>query len=106
MYNQLINYRRGCNEVKKILSTILASFVMSTLVLTNMPTTKMAFADDYVSYNGNDLGCTYTKDKTTFKVWSPKAGKVQLNRYTTGSDDTSKEKVKPEKIETLDMKKR
>ena len=92
-------------KLKKILSTILASFVMSTLVLTNMPTTKMAFADDYVSYNGNDLGCIYTKDKTTFKVWSPKAGKVQLNRYTTGSDDTSKEKVKPEKIETLDMKK-
>ena len=55
MYNQLINYRRGCNEVKKILSTILASFVMSTLVLTNMPTTKMAFAEEGTKYSGTDI---------------------------------------------------
>ena len=28
------------------------------------------------AYSGNDLGCTYTKEKTTFKVWSPEATKV------------------------------
>ena len=38
------------------------------------------------AYTGNDLGCTYTKEKTTFKVWSPEATKVTLKRYATGSD--------------------
>lgn len=37
-------------------------------------------------YDGDDLGCTYTKEKTTFKVWSPEATKVTLKRYATGSD--------------------
>lgn len=37
-------------------------------------------------YDGTDLGCTYTKEKTTFKVWSPEATKVTLKRYATGSD--------------------
>ena len=36
------------------------------------------------AYNGNDLGCTYTPEKTTFKVWSPEAAAVSLCRYTQG----------------------
>ena len=42
--------------------------------------------DDKYGYNGDDLGATYTPEKTTFKVWSPKATKVVLNLYATGSD--------------------
>lgn len=38
-------------------------------------------------YSGNDLGCTYTKDKTAFKVWAPTAEWVKLNLYATGSDE-------------------
>lgn len=29
-------------------------------------------------YSGNDLGCNYTKDSTTFKLWAPLASKVVL----------------------------
>lgn len=36
------------------------------------------------SYSDNDLGVTYTKNQTTFKVWSPLAEKVVVNLYQTG----------------------
>ena len=36
------------------------------------------------SYSCNDLGVTYTKNQTTFKVWSPLAEKVVVNLYQTG----------------------
>lgn len=38
------------------------------------------------TYEGSDLGATYTEEKTTFKVWSPTAGQVTVNLYRTGSD--------------------
>lgn len=42
--------------------------------------------DSQYAYSGDDLGCTYTPVKTTFKVWSPVATSVVLCRYATGSD--------------------
>ncbi len=42
--------------------------------------------DAEYAYAGNDLGATYYKDHTAFKVWSPTATEVTLNRYATGSD--------------------
>ncbi|MDR3598826.1 type I pullulanase, partial [Clostridium sp.] len=47
-------------------------------------------SDDFnnaYAYNGNDLGFTYSKDKTIFKVWAPTANKVSLNLYKEGSGD-------------------
>ena len=35
-------------------------------------------------YDGNDLGPTYSKESTTFKVWSPFAGNVELFLYKNG----------------------
>lgn len=42
---------------------------------------------DKFAYSGEDLGASYTKEATTFKVWSPTATKVQVLLYATGSDD-------------------
>ena len=42
--------------------------------------------DEKNAYDGTDLGCTYTKEKTVFKVWSPEAQSMTLNLYATGSD--------------------
>ena len=39
----------------------------------------------YYTYEGNDLGCTFAADKTTFKVWAPTAGAVLLNIYNRGT---------------------
>lgn len=41
--------------------------------------------DSQNAYSGNDLGCTYTKEKTTFKVWTPEASSVVLCRYEKGN---------------------
>ena len=43
------------------------------------------FVDTFY-YDGDDLGATYTKDKTTFKVWSPFATEIKLNLYKEGLD--------------------
>ena len=42
---------------------------------------------DKLAYNGDDLGAAYTKEATTFKVWSPTAERVQVLIYATGSDE-------------------
>ncbi|SEQ11388.1 pullulanase, type I [Lachnospiraceae bacterium RM5] len=41
---------------------------------------------DAYAYSGDDLGATYSKTSTTFKVWAPTATSVKLKRYYTGSD--------------------
>lgn len=47
-----------------------------------------AFAESY-TYDGDDLGATYSKDKTTFKLWAPTATKVVLNLFEEGSGDNA-----------------
>ena len=42
---------------------------------------------DELVYDGNDLGAVYTKEKTTFRIWTPAAGKVSLNLYEQGDGD-------------------
>lgn len=36
------------------------------------------------TYTGNDLGATWSKDSTTFRVWAPTAAKVKVNLYESG----------------------
>ena len=36
------------------------------------------------TYEGDDLGATWTADKTTFRVWAPTATAVSVNLYETG----------------------
>ncbi|MBI5858816.1 MAG: type I pullulanase [Sphingobacteriales bacterium] len=40
--------------------------------------------DKYPVYTGSDLGVTYTKGKTTFKIWAPTANEVELDFYKKG----------------------
>ena len=47
------------------------------------------FADEY-TYDGDDLGATWTSNGTTFKVWAPTATEVSVKLYksgTAGTDD-------------------
>ncbi len=39
------------------------------------------------TYEGDDLGATWTAESTTFRVWAPTAAEVSVNLYSTGSDD-------------------
>lgn len=45
--------------------------------------TSEEFVSQY-TYNGDDLGATYTAEKTTFRVWAPTANKIELNIYDNG----------------------
>lgn len=42
---------------------------------------------DKSAYSGNDLGASYLKKATTFKVWSPNATSVRVNIFEHGSDN-------------------
>lgn len=42
------------------------------------------FEEKY-TYSGNDLGYTYTKEKTNFRVWAPTAEKMTLKLYESGT---------------------
>lgn len=44
-------------------------------------------------YDGKDLGATYSKDKTVFKVWAPTADKVSLTLYSKGSSEEAGDSV-------------
>ena len=50
----------------------------------------------YVPYLGNDLGAVYTKEKTTFRVWTPTATCVQLYLYNNGNGDLPYEIIEME----------
>lgn len=43
--------------------------------------------DELYYYDGRDLGCTYTKESTAFRVWAPTAEKVELCLYEKGDGD-------------------
>ena len=44
------------------------------------------FAEEF-TYNGKDLGATYSSSATTFRLWAPTAEEVSVALYSTGSDD-------------------
>lgn len=52
-----------------------------------------SYFDDAFMYDGDDLGATYTKEKTGFKVWAPTASEVSLNLYEQGDGDNLIETV-------------
>lgn len=46
------------------------------------------FFTDTFTYDGDDLGSTYTADATTFKVWAPTADSVELLLFSSGQVTT------------------
>lgn len=52
-----------------------------------------SYFDEQLAYDGDDLGATYTKEKTTFKVWAPTATSVNLKLYESGDRDDLLETV-------------
>ena len=46
------------------------------------------FEEQY-TYTGNDLGATYTKEKTTFRVWAPTADSVSVRLYKSGNPNAA-----------------
>lgn len=53
--------------------------------------------DDVFYYEGHDLGTTYTKEATTFKVWSPIATQIKVEIQTTENKTETYDLVKGDK---------
>lgn len=51
-----------------------------------LPYSTPEFEASY-TYEGNDLGATWSKEETVFKVWAPMAKKVMVNLYKEGQDN-------------------
>ncbi|GHU81319.1 hypothetical protein AGMMS50284_0720 [Clostridia bacterium] len=82
-------------KLRQILSCMLVALLLvsaavlpANAVTDNTQSTGAYYNENegYATYSGNDLGATYTKTATTFKVWAPTATAVVLNRFKTGSD--------------------
>lgn len=84
-------------KFKRIVSLLLAMLLLASTALvsvsaasTNDSSTGAGFYNQnkYANqtYDGDDLGATYTPEATTWKVWSPAATAVQLKLYKTGTD--------------------
>lgn len=57
----------------------------------NLFTTK-EFEDAFF-YGGDDLGATWTKDKTAFRLWAPTASEVVINFFESGKGDKCLESI-------------
>lgn len=44
--------------------------------------------EELYTYTGDDLGYTWTKEKTSFRLWAPTAEKAWVNLYRSGTDGT------------------
>ena len=65
---------------------------------------KLYESDDFISnstYDGNDLGATYSPEATTFKVWAPVADSLKVCIYEKGTPDETGDKL----LGTFDMTK-
>ena len=47
--------------------------------------------DQLYGYAGEDLGATYTREKTVFRLWSPLADSVTLRLYRSGTAEAEAE---------------
>ncbi|MCL2695446.1 MAG: type I pullulanase, partial [Clostridiales bacterium] len=53
-----------------------------SIIMPNVFSTA-AFKDEF-TYAGNDLGATWSAEKTAFRVWAPTASAVKVNLYASG----------------------
>lgn len=65
------------------------------IIMPNIYSTK-EFEEEY-TYTGDDLGATWTSEKTSFRVWAPTADAVKVNLYESGTEGTD------DLIEQLEM---
>ena len=82
-------------KTKKLISLLLCAVlvvsmmsvaIVSTSAATNPYSDAAMALDQEYAYDG-ELGAIYSPEATTFKVWAPLATQVEVDLYTTGSDE-------------------
>jgi pullulanase len=81
------------------LKPILALTFLSIILLSFKSIRKISSFDDYPVYAGNDLGVTYSAEKTVFKIWAPAATAVKLRLYAAGDGGKPTEIIQLNKAE-------
>ena len=54
--------------------------------------------DEQYAYEGNDLGCNYSKNQTIFNLWAPTAKKASVALYSSGNYKTDKKPISINKM--------
>lgn len=81
---------------KRLLTGVMAAMMITGMCISGVSAATNDKKTDYQAYaanldktiySGSDLGATYSKKGTTFKVWSPNASSVKVNIYEHGSDE-------------------
>jgi len=62
----------------------IALLIFFTAMACNQTSFDPRDPSSYPVYEGNDLGATYTPEKTIFKLWAPTANQVMLRIYADG----------------------
>jgi pullulanase len=81
------------------LKPILALTFLSIILLSFKSIQKISSFDDYPVYTGNDLGVSYSAEKTVFKIWAPAATAVKLRLYAAGDGGKATEIIQLNKAE-------
>jgi pullulanase len=86
---------------------MLVSFLIPFIAV-NAQVKSVSDYDSYPVYNGRDLGLTYTKTQSSFKVWAPTATALKLRLYKagTGGEAVATQEMKKDKEGTwlIDIK--
>ncbi|WP_278866532.1 type I pullulanase [Ruminococcus bromii] len=82
--------------LKRLLAGVMTAMMITGMCAANVSAAEKKTVTDYQAYaanldksaySGNDLGASYSKKATTFKVWSPNAASVRVNIFEHGSDN-------------------
>lgn len=92
IFSIIINFNLMRNTGILVTICIFLQFLFSC-----QPTETTMQFDDYPVYQDDDLGLNYSPEQSTFKVWSPPAGAIQLHLYENGTSE--------KKIATHELKK-
>lgn len=82
--------------LKRLLAGVMTAMMLTGICAADVSAAEKKTVTDYQAYaanldksaySGNDLGASYSKKATTFKVWSPNAASVRVNIFEHGSDN-------------------
>ena len=92
-----VKIKQDISSMKDVLKSYVITYkgYEYTLAMPNLYSSK-EFESQY-TYEGDDLGATWSKASTTFKVWAPTADAVKVALYKSGTEGTN------DRIKTCDM---
>ncbi|MBQ3544153.1 MAG: type I pullulanase [Lachnospiraceae bacterium] len=86
--NSIFQYKITVADKLDIMSSYEVEYDAFTFMIGMPDLYVMEDFESQYTYTGNDLGATYTKDSTSFRVWAPVATDLKVNLYASGTEGT------------------